>query len=258
VPSDFDRLLADVRATFPRPDSAATKAARRRVLSWDGRLRRPALTRRLGTLAAAAVGIAATCGFTAGHWLFPAQGSAATELSIAATADTVNFGRTVTLYGTVASARANEPVLIEARECGTQGSFHLVGGATTVAGGAFAGGPGTPVRVTSEYRARWNGGTSAPVTVRVRPRIDARYRRGILSVAVLAGLPLDDARAYVEMFDAHGAPVTLRMFHVHSSKGTPLSSARIHLSVPHGRILQVVLPSAGRCFAQATSTLMWT
>jgi hypothetical protein len=256
VPSDFERLLRDVPATFPRPDDTARQAARHRVFGRGPlRFARP---RRLSLLTAAAVCVAATIGFTAGHWLVPATGSAAIEVSIATTADTVGFGSPVTLYGSLTSGRAGEEVLIEARDCGTHGSFHRVGGATTVVGGAFAGGPNMPVRVTSQYRARWKDGTSVPVTVRVRPRIDVQYAGGILSVQVFSGLSLKNVRARLQVFDASGSPVTLRTFRVRRSEWTSFASARIHIAIPHGKIARVVLPSTGPCFADATSALVRT
>src|SRR5262249_57791619 len=78
---DLERRLPDVPAAFPRPDAEITDETRRRALA----LRRPRRhRRRLGLTAAAVVCAAASVGFTAGYWLRPASGDAATSISIAA------------------------------------------------------------------------------------------------------------------------------------------------------------------------------
>jgi hypothetical protein len=251
MPSDFERLLGDVPAGFPRPTDAARKTARRRVLPRSPKHgRRP---RRLSLLAAAAAFAAATIGFTAGHWLVPPRSQAATPLALAATQDLVTVGGTFTVFGSLPTTRAHETVTIEAKECGTHGSFHLVGGARTVEGGAFGAELNQYPQRTTEYRARWGDGVSAPVLVSVRPRLDVQYSDGILRVQVWAGAVVRNKRAILQEFDQHGAPQTLRTFLIRNGGYGTGGDATVHVRLPRGRTIRVVLPSIGRCFSDGVS-----
>jgi hypothetical protein len=251
VPSDFERLLRDVPAAFPRPDAAAKQAARRRVVPRRQFGRTP--LRRLSLLTPAAVCAAATIGFTAGHWLVPAKGEAATAVSLATTQDLVTVGDTFTVFGTLTSGRSHETVTIEAKECGVHGSFHVVGGAGTVAGGAFGSELNQYPDRTTEYRARWHDGISAPVTVYVRPRIDVQYAGGTLRVQVWAGAVVRNRRAILQVFDRHGAPQTLRAFLIRNSGYGKGGDATVQVKIPRHRIIRVVLPQIGPCFSDGIS-----
>jgi hypothetical protein len=251
MPSDFERLLGDVPATFPRPTETATSAARRRIIPQSPKHgRRP---RRLSLLAGAAAFAAATIGFTAGHWLVPARGEAATPLSLATTQDLVTVGGTSTLFGSLPTTRPHETVTIEAKECGTHGWFHLVGGTSTVEGGAFGAELNEYPQRTTEYRARWRDGVSAPVIVYVRPRLDVQYRGGILHVQVWAGAVVRNRRAILQEFDRHGAPQTLRTFLIRNSGYGTGGDATVHVRIPKDRIIHVVLPQIGPCFSDGIS-----
>jgi hypothetical protein len=251
MPSDFERLLGDVPATFPRPAERATKAARRRIIPRSAQHgRRP---RRLSLLAAAAAFAAAVIGFTAGHWLLPSKGVAATPFSLATTQDLVTVGGAFTLFGSLPTTHSHVNVTIEAKECGTGDSFHLVGGTSTLDGGAF----GTeldqyPQRAT-EYRARWQDGVSAPVLVDVRPRIDVQYTPGAVHVQVWAGAVLRNKRAILQEYDRNGAPQTLRTFLVENSGYGAGGDATVRVRIPRGRTIRVLLPQIGRCFADGIS-----
>jgi hypothetical protein len=252
VPSDFERMLRDVPATFPRPDAAAKQAARRRV--FPRRRLRGVPPRRLSLLTAAAVCAAATIGFTAGHWLVPAQGKAATAVTLGTTEDTFTVGvGTFTLFGSLTSGRAHEGVVIEARECGVHGTFHLIGGASTVAGGAFGAELNRYPERTTEYRARWRDGFSAPVTVSVRPRIDVQYLDGTLHVQVWAGAVVRNRRAILQIFDRSGSPQTLRTFLIRNPGYGTGGDATVRVKIPRHRIIRVVLPQIGPCFSDGIS-----
>ena len=256
MPSDFERLLRDVPAAFPRPDAAATKAARRRVV--PGFRRGGSRPRRLTLLAAAAVCAAATIGFTAGHWLVPAKGEAATAVSLATTQDLVTVGDTFTVFGSLTSGRAHEEVQIEARECGVNAPFHVVGGASTVPGGAFGSELKRYPERTTEYRARWRDGVSPPVTVYVRPRVDVQYAKGTLHVQVWAGAVVSNRRAILQIFDRSGSPQTLRTFLIRSGSYGPGGGATVHVRIARHRIIRVVLPQIGLCFSDGISNTVHT
>jgi hypothetical protein len=251
MPNDFERLLGDVPATFPRPAETATKAARREIIPQSPKHgRRP---RRLSLLAAAVAFGAATIGFTAGHWLVPAKGEAATPLSLATTQDLVAVGSSFTLFGSLPTTRPHETVTIEAKECGTPGSFRAVGGTSTVEGGAFGAELDQYPQRATAYRARWRDGVSAPVMVYVRPRVDVQYSGGILHVQVWAGAVVRNKRAILQEFDEHGAPQTLRTFLIRNSGYGPGGDATVHVRIPRNRIIRVVLPQIGPCFSDGIS-----
>ena len=256
MPSDFERLLGDVPAAFPKPAETATKAARRKLIpKRPKRGRRP---RRLSLLAAAAAFGAATIGFTAGHWLVPAKGQAATPLSLATTQDLVTVGGSFTLFGSLPTTRPHETVTIEAKECGTHGPFHVVGGTSTVQGGAFGAELDQYPQRTMAYRARWRDGVSAPVMVYVRPRVDVQYSGGILHVQVWAGAVVRSRRAILQEFDEHGAPQTLRTFLIRNSGYGPGGDATAYVRIPRNRIIRVVLPQIGPCFSDGISSPVTT
>jgi hypothetical protein len=251
MPSDFERLLGDVPATFPRPAETATKAARRQVLPQSPHHgRRP---RRLSLLAAAAAFAAATLGFTAGHWLVPARGEAATPFSLATTQDLVTVGGAFTLFGSLPATQPHLAVTIEARECGTGGTFHLVGGTSTLEGGAFGAELNEYPQRTTEYRARWQDGVSAPVLVYVRPRVDLQYTPGVVHVQVWAGTVVRNKRAILQEYDHHGAPQTVRTFLIRNSGYGTGGDATVRVRIPHGRIIRVILPQIGPCFSDGIS-----
>jgi hypothetical protein len=251
VPSDFERILGDVPAAFPRPTDTATTSARRRIIPPSPKHgRRP---RRLSLLAAAAAFAAATIGFTAGHWLVPARGEAATPFSLATTQDLVTVGGSFTLFGSLPTSRSHETVTIEAKECGVPGSFHLAGGTSTVEGGAFGAELNQYPQRTTQYRARWRDGVSAPIQVYVRPRVDVQYSAGILRVQVWAGAVVRNKRAILQEFDRHGAPQTLRTFLIRNSGYGTGGDATVHVRIPRGRVVQVVLPEIGPCFSDGIS-----
>jgi hypothetical protein len=251
MPSDFERLLGDVPATFPRPAETATKAARRRIIPQRPKhRRRPG---RLSLVAAAAAFGAATIGFTAGHWLVPSKSEAATPLSLATTQDLVDVGRTFTLFGSLPTTRPHETVTIEAKECGTHGSFHVVGGTSTVQGGAFGAELNQYPQRTTAYRARWGDGVSAPVMVYVRPRVDVQYSGGTLHVQVWAGAIVRGKRAILQEFDQHGAPQTLRTFLIRNGGYGSGGDATVHVRIPRDRIIRVLLPQIGPCFSDGIS-----
>jgi hypothetical protein len=251
MPIDFERLLGDVPATFPRPAETATEAARRRILPQSPKHgRRP---RRLSLLAAAAAFAAATIGFTAGHWLLPSRSEAATPLTLATTQDLISVGGTFTLFGSLPTTRPHETVTIEAKECGTHGTFHLVDGTSTVDGGAFGAELDQYPQRTTEYRARWRDGVSPPVLVYVSPRVDVQYSERILHVQVWAGAVVRNKRAILQEFDRHGAPQTLRTFVIGNSGYGTGGDATVHVRIPRGRVIRVVLPQIGPCFSDGVS-----
>jgi hypothetical protein len=76
-----------------------------------------------------------------------------------------NRNQVVTLYGSVESGRENEDVIIEGKLCGRT-TWSAVAGPHTHEGGGYTE-QYAPV-ITTTLRAKWDGATSAPVTVQDR------------------------------------------------------------------------------------------
>jgi hypothetical protein len=253
---DRERRLPDVPAAFPRPDDAVTEETRRRVLA----LRRPRrYRRRLGVAAAAVICAAASVGFTAGYLLRPASVDAATSISIAARpGESIAYVGGFTLYGSIVNGQAHQAVTIEGKSCGGYEPFHIVGSTTTVQGGAFAALPyGTPPAVSMFYRARWKNGTSDPVQVRVRPRVDLSYASGFFRISVWGDGPFRGARGVLERHDARLGWVRAGGFTVKSSYGTG-GAAYLQRHLARGTNVRAVIPKSqvGRCFIAGYSNIV--
>jgi hypothetical protein len=97
--------------------------------------------------------------------------TAGPAVSVIASATTVILRHPVTLTGKVASGRSNESVVVFAQRYGT-GSFAAAATVLTDAGGAWT----LVVRpsITTTYKGVWNGSTSTPITVGVRPALTIR------------------------------------------------------------------------------------
>ena len=252
---DLDRL-PDVPAAFPRPDAAVTEDVRRRVLAQ----RRPRRhRRRLGLAAAAILCTAVSVGFTAGYWLRPAAVDAATSISIAARpAESIAYVGGFTLYGSIVHGQPHVPVTIEGKSCGGYEPFHRIGFTETVEGGAFAALPyGTPPGVSMLYRARWANGTSDPVEVRVRPRVDLAYANGFFRISVSGDGVFRGVLGTLERHDRRLGWIRVGGFTVTSSYGNggvAYSQAR----VPKGANVRAVIPKSevGRCFIAGYSNIV--
>src|SRR5919198_280952 len=134
--------------------------------------------RRLIAIASVAVGaLAATAG-------------AATQdtLSLSANPALVVYGKTTVLSGTLAPAKANQNVTIQAQECGRP-NYAKVATARTSSAGAFTA-TVTPTANTN-YQAKLKTTLSSVVTVKVQPVVQlTRVARGSFTVKVTAGQAL--------------------------------------------------------------------
>jgi hypothetical protein len=188
----------------------------------------------------------------------PARSQAASPFSLGTTQDLITVGGTFTLFGSLPTTRSHEPVTFEARGCGTQGSFHLVGGTSSVESGAFGAELKEYPQRTTEYRARWQDGVSAPVLVYVRPRVDVQYTPGVVHVQVWAGAAVRNKRAILQEYDQHGAPQTVRTFLIRNSGYGTGGDATVRVRIPHDRTIRVLLPQIGPCFADGASSPVTT
>jgi len=131
------------------------------------------------TIAAAAVLAAAlAAGATA----------ASNALTLTASPTTVVYGKTTTLTGLLAPAKANQNVTVQAQTCGTTG-FKRVTTVKTTATGAFTA-TVTPTTMTT-YQATEKQNQSTTVVVKVMPVVALkRVARGSYSLSVTAGASL--------------------------------------------------------------------
>ena len=152
----------------------------------------------------------------------------------------------VVLSGAVASRRANEHLMIEAKECGAP-SFVPLRAAHTSAGGAFHE-PHAPA-ISTAYRVRAGTAVSAPVAVQVRPAVrfeqdgPARYAVTTIALRFFRG-----ARGRFERFNrATGRWVLVRRVTLQRESGPrgvgwAYSGARFRARVPRGTLVRFVLP----------------
>jgi phosphodiesterase/alkaline phosphatase D-like protein len=108
-----------------------------------------------------------------------------TGVTLSVLAREVIYGGRIKLAGIVPTHQAGEQVVVFAQPYGG-GSFHSVTTVLTGVGGAW-----TYVarpEITTAYEAGWKGGTTAPVTIGVHPRITlAQLKNGHFVVRVLGG-----------------------------------------------------------------------
>jgi hypothetical protein len=117
-----------------------------------------------------------------------ATAAAPVTVTLAASATVVSYGKPVTLSGALSTKRANQPIAIEATECG---STKAIKAATvrTVANGVYST-PVTPAAATT-YQATFKNVKSTTVSVAVRPVLRlTKVARGSYTAKVTAGKTL--------------------------------------------------------------------
>jgi hypothetical protein len=256
MPDDLDRLR-DVPAAFPRPDPALTARLRSRVLGPDA----PPPRRRLGLIAAAALFIAATLGFTVGYLLRPTSAGSATSISfdVKPRESEAWFG-TVNAFGAVANGRSGETVVVESRECDGYGQWSTAAQVVTGNGGTWIAQVGPTS--TARLRARWKDSTSAGLTVRVHPHLELLGPHGgVFQLRVAAGRFFDRASGTLQR-RAGNRWVRVRPFTLHRSGGgmgqVPWTYATFRARVKRGTFVRAVLPQSqvGRCYLPGTSNIV--
>jgi phosphodiesterase/alkaline phosphatase D-like protein len=106
-------------------------------------------------------------------------------VTLSVLARAVIFGGRIRLSGVVPTRQAGEQVVVFAQPFGG-GSFHSVSTVLTGVGGVWT--YMARPRITTSYEASWKGGTTAPVTIGVHPRVTlVRLKNGHFVVRVLGG-----------------------------------------------------------------------
>jgi hypothetical protein len=170
----------------------------------------------------------------------------------------VAFDNAVTIYGLLAGAGGGEDVTYEAKECGIAGSFHLVGVASTAAGGAFSSSPALPPGVKTSYRARWRDVVSNVVVVQVAPHVELR-RSGRHFTVVVSGHGYLRGKHVSLQRRASGRWAQMRTLTIRDTFGNGgLASGAAR--VPRGVAVRAVLSRshAAPCFLPAISNTVRT
>jgi len=252
VPDDLDGLR-DVPAAFPRPDTHVTARARNRAL---GHATRPP-RRPFRLIAAVALFTAATVGFTAGYLLRPTTAGSATSITMRVRpAQAIAYMGGFTFYGSLANGEAHQRITIEAKSCDGYEPFHPIFLTESQQGGIFSGISPTPPAISMRYRAVWRNGTSDPVTVGIRPRLDIAYVLGAFRISVWGEGIFRGARGTLQRLSGTKW-VRVKGFVVRNPDGTG-GWANVSARIAPGTRVRAVIPQPelGRCFLAAYSNII--
>jgi hypothetical protein len=198
----------------------------------------------------------------AGTALVATATAATPTLTIAASAPSVSYGKTVTFTGALSTQKANQSITLLATECGSTKAINAAKVKTT-ANGAYA--AIVPPRVITVYQAT-QGKTvkSATVTVSVKPLVVIkRVKRGSFTATVTAGLDLKGKTLSFQRY----ATVRKRWVQVKkvtlttsapAAKPTIISSAAFKARVAKRARVRLVLTKkqASPCYLPANSNVV--
>jgi hypothetical protein len=163
----------------------------------------------------------------------------------------------VVLYGALASGRAGETVVVEAKDCGAT-AFRAFAEAVTQDGGGLS--TSAVVRITTTLRAVHGDARSAEITVRKRANVQLyRKRRGGGFRVGAGGLrSFWHKRMRIERRQGSSWKTVKWVLLTESDEGTGYGSwteAEFRLSVPKGTWIRAVLPQsqAGPCYLPGVS-----
>ena len=132
--------------------------------------------------------ITATFTVIAAAALASVASAAAPALTLASSAQTVVYGKSVTLSGMLTPAKANQQITVQALACGTTKPAN-VARVKTAANGSYT--TTASPAVNTSYQATQKALKSAPVMVNVKPVVAIkRVKRGSFTATVTAGTDL--------------------------------------------------------------------
>jgi len=186
------------------------------------------------------------------------RSTSSVQVSLAANAKVVSYGRSVTLSGTVAGASVGDVVTILARP-GLNRVLAALGSTTTDAGGSFT--KVVTPRMHTVYAARADGAQSDSLVVQVKPGLRLRHVVGGFAVTVTAAKSLVGRYGNVQAVTHDRWQTVKRVFLSRRSVGlspTILSTAKFRLNIRHGLRARafLTLGQAGPNYLSATSNLV--
>ena len=195
--------------------------------------------------------------------LAAAAGAATLDtLTITANPALVVYGKTTTISGTLAPAKANQNVTIQGQECGKTG-FAKAATVKTTATGAYTS-TVTPT-VATTYRAKQKATTSPTVAVKVRPLVElTRVARGSFSAKVTAGQSLTGKAVLFQRYArlrkrwVQVKKVVLTTATAGTPKPTTVTSASFTAKVALKARVRLLFPTlqAAPCYVSATSNVV--
>jgi plastocyanin len=174
----------------------------------------------------------------------------AANVTLSAAGQTVTYGNSTRLSGTVTNQLVNEPVTLTSQPFGK--GIQSLATTTTQANGAFT--FGVSPTIQTEYRAHWRTTNSNPVTINVAPRVGFGLSGRLYVAKVTSDLSYGGHWVLVQRRNALGGWHSVKRVFLGEN-----SRASFRLRLPHGRsVLRLVLPSsqAGTGYVQGLSRLL--
>jgi hypothetical protein len=206
--------------------------------------------------------ITATLTVIAAAALASAASAASPPLTLASSAPTVVYGKSVTLSGVLTPPKANQQITVQALACGTTKSVALAR-VKTAANGSYST-TASPAVATS-YQASQKATQSAPVMVNVKPIVAIkRVKRGSFTATVAAGT---DLKGKTLLFQRYATvrkrwvqvkKVTLTTSVPGPAKPTVIASAPFKAKVARRARVRLVISKAqaAPCYVTATSNVV--
>ncbi len=174
----------------------------------------------------------------------------AASVTLSAAGQTVTYGNSTRLSGTVTNQLVNEPVTLTSQPFGK--GIQSLATTTTQANGAFT--FGVSPTIQTEYQAHWRTTNSNPVTINVAPRVGFGLSGRLYVAKVTSDLTYGGHWVLVQRRNVLGGWHSVKRVFLNDN-----SRAVFRLRLPHGRsVLRLVLPSsqAGQGYVQGLSRLL--
>jgi hypothetical protein len=206
--------------------------------------------------------ITATFTLIAAAALASAASAASPALTLASSAPTVAYGKSVTLSGLLTPAKANQQITVSALACGTTKAVTLAR-VKTAANGSYA--TTAAPAVSTSYQASQKALKSTTVMVNVRPLVVIkRVKRGSFTATVTAGTDLKGKNLLFQRYATvrkrwvQVKKVTLTASVPGPAKPTVIASASFKAKLTRRARVRLVLSKAqaAPCYVTATSNVV--
>jgi len=185
---------------------------------------------------------------------------AAERVTISARPTSLRWSQPSTLFGAVSSGRADEEVILQAKDCG-QKTFTGVASILTHEGGTWT--TNFARAINSTIRAVWKGEASATIELRQQPNVELRRRAGgRFAIAIGSRWQFWHKRALLQRRIGSRwttlKSVLLTDVSSHPGYGATWTEEEFSVRVPRGAVLRAVLPAdqAKPCYLAAVSATL--